>query len=199
MSSLGKAEVEELQAIAARDGTLKPASVLDAARDPASILHKHFEWDDTAAAEAHRLAQAGMLIRKARVTITPREGAPSVNVRAFVSLEADRGKEGYRTIEAVIASPALMREMLAAALHELVALKRKYSELSELTGVFAEVDRLLARTEQANTQGSMNDAVTLAISLERDNGLDRVTAAHRAAAAHKLRGDDVVEALRKAS
>lgn len=197
MSGLGKAELDELKAIAAREGTLRPASVLGVARDPGSILHKHFEWDDTAAAEAHRMAQAGMLIRKARVTITPREGGPSVNVRAFVSLEADRGKDGgYRTIEAVIASPALMREMLAAALHELAAFKRKYTDLSELTGVFVEIDRLLTQHKQASAL--MDDAVALAISLEHNSGLDRVTAAHRAAAAHKLRGDDVVEALRKA-
>lgn len=55
---------QELEAIAAKaGGHLTPIAIVDAARDRKSVLHKHFEWDDAAAAEAYRLDQARSLVR----------------------------------------------------------------------------------------------------------------------------------------
>lgn len=198
MSSLDKASVEALKVLAAPTGAIRPVDVLEAARDPDHALHKHFTWDDGEAAERYRLQQAGTLIRRARVTITPREGGPSVNVRAFVSLEADRGREGYRTVEAVIASPALKSEMLAAALAELRALRRKYADLAELAGVHVAIDQLL-NAPQAMAANALSEAVKFAVQLEQGNGLDRTTAAQRASDAFRVPANDVIEALRKAS
>lgn len=42
----------------AHGGRLEPEHVVDAARPKNSVLHKHFEWDDAAAAEAYRKDQA---------------------------------------------------------------------------------------------------------------------------------------------
>lgn len=62
------------------DGTLTRSSVLEDARDPKSPLHKFFTWDDSEAAEAHRLNQAGSLIRRVKVRIIGGE----VETRAYV-------------------------------------------------------------------------------------------------------------------
>jgi hypothetical protein len=133
-----------LEAIAARDGTLKPATVVEEARDPESPLHRHFNWDDTEAAQSYRLIQAGVLIRRIKVMVAPRDGGVPVRVRALVSLESDRGHDGYRSVEAVLGNTDLTRSMVATALGEFAALRRKYRDLAELSPLFGEIDRLLA-------------------------------------------------------
>ena len=65
--------IERIRQLEAKDGTLDPRNVLDDARDPESPLHSHFEWDDSKAAEAHRMEQARTLIRSVRLVITNTE------------------------------------------------------------------------------------------------------------------------------
>ena len=89
------------------EGLLRPADVVEAARDPESPLHSHFEWDDTEAAEKWREEQARQLIRNVRIEV----GTSSpVLVRAFVSLPVDRQNgAGYRRFEDVIDNDFLCR------------------------------------------------------------------------------------------
>lgn len=125
-------------------GTLTPGAVLARASDPASPLHRHFTWDDTEAAEKFRLIQAGMLIRRARVTILQGSGE-TTSVRAFVSLQAERANGGgSRLTESVLASEALTASMLITAKMELAAFRRKYGQLSLLSGVIAAIEALEA-------------------------------------------------------
>lgn len=143
MAKIGEAERLELERIREADPEklLKPEAVVEAARDEASPLHAHMEWDDTAAAHAHRLAQARALIRVV-VTVFPGFQAP---VRAYVSLPSERGEQGgYRRTDHVLAEQALRRELLAAARRELAAFQRKYSQLEELAQLFAEANKVLA-------------------------------------------------------
>ena len=93
------------------EGLLRPADVVEAARDPESPLHSHFEWDDTEAAEKWREEQARQLIRNVRIEV----GTSSpVLVRAFVSLPVDRQNgAGYRRFEDVIDNDFLCRQLAA--------------------------------------------------------------------------------------
>jgi hypothetical protein len=52
-------------------GRVAPEDVVEYADDPASPLHSAFEWDDTVAAQQHRLAQARSLIKAVRVRRDP--------------------------------------------------------------------------------------------------------------------------------
>jgi len=64
---------QELAQLAQAHGqALAPATVVGAASDPASVLHRYFEWDDSAAAEAYRLTQARTLIRAIQVQVVRR-------------------------------------------------------------------------------------------------------------------------------
>jgi hypothetical protein len=128
----------ELHAIAARHGNiLRPADVVEAARDTESALHACFEWDDTVAAEQHRLWQARQLIR---VVVIP---CPQVgqDMRVFVSLAEDRHKSGggYRMMVDVLADKAKRGALLAEALAELKRLQAKYGGLEELAKVWKAV------------------------------------------------------------
>jgi hypothetical protein len=91
-------------------GVLKVEDVLQEARDVGSILHKHFEWDDTEAAAQYRKQQARALIARCKITMV--ETAP-VEIRAFVSLPTDRENGGgYRLTSEVVSNEYMKAEML---------------------------------------------------------------------------------------
>ena len=68
-----RAEMKALRdAIAAcedRSGRVRPERVVEAARDPKSVLHKKFQWDIKKAAMAHWLETAQRLIREVKLEI----------------------------------------------------------------------------------------------------------------------------------
>ena len=91
-------------------GVLKVDDVLEEARREDSILHKHFEWDDTKTAANYRKEQARSLIQRCKITLV--EGEP-VSVRAFVSLPTDRESGGgYRLTSEVISNESQKEELL---------------------------------------------------------------------------------------
>ena len=93
-----------------KGGILKIEDVLEEARDESSILHKHFEWDNTAAAEQYRRQQARVLIQRCKISLVETE---PVKIRAFVSLPADRENGGgYRLTSEVVSDETLKAEML---------------------------------------------------------------------------------------
>jgi len=64
----------ELDRIRRRDGTIRPAAVVDEARPEEAPLHRAFEWRDPVAAEQWREHQASTLIRVVRVVpVAPQE------------------------------------------------------------------------------------------------------------------------------
>ena len=91
-------------------GVLKVDDVLDEAKDETSPLHKHFEWDDTAAADKYRRDQARYLIQKCKITLIENE---PVSIRAFVSLQSDRDSGGgYRLTSEVVTDERRKQELL---------------------------------------------------------------------------------------
>ena len=106
-----KEERQVLTQMARRNnGVLKVDDVLAEARDENSILHRHFEWDDSEAAEQYRRQQARALIQKCRIQLV--ETSP-VEIRAFVSLPTDREHGGgYRLTSEIMGNQYLKDEML---------------------------------------------------------------------------------------
>lgn len=91
-------------------GVLRVDDVLQEAQDESSILHKHFEWDDTEAAAQYRKHQARALIARCKITMV--ETSP-VEIRAFVSLPTDReAGGGYRLTSEVVNNEYMKAEML---------------------------------------------------------------------------------------
>ena len=90
-------------------GVLLVDDVLSEARDEDSPLHKHFEWDNTVAAEAHRRQQARVLIQRCKITIADAE---NTTVRAFLSLQSDRDSGGGYRLTSTIMSDEMMKQEL---------------------------------------------------------------------------------------
>jgi hypothetical protein len=85
-----------LRALEEPGGRLTAERVLEAARNPSSVLHERFDWDDPHAAEAHRLDQARELIRTCRITVIT---TPPVVITAYVrDATREPGEQGYRSI-----------------------------------------------------------------------------------------------------
>lgn len=134
--------VAELRRIAdEHEGELRPTDVVKEAESPESPLHEHFEWDDSLAAQNHRLEQARKLIRVVVEVIGP---ARTMRTRVFVSLTPDRQKEdgGYRLVHAVLQNPTYRAQLLADALQEMQRFEKKYQDLTELAEVFIAMRRV---------------------------------------------------------
>lgn len=106
-----KEEKKLLTKMALRNGgVLKVDDVLAEAKDENSILHKHFEWDDSTAAEKYRRDQARALIQRCKITLV--ETNP-IEIRAFVSLPTDRETGGgYRLTSEVVGDEYMKAELL---------------------------------------------------------------------------------------
>lgn len=129
----------------AHGGLLPPGVVVEAARDPSSPLHNEFEWDDDAAAEQYRLAQAGMLIRRVRLSIVkvnPKTKKLTATLtRQFQSRPSQRHSEGgYETVQDILADEEKRAELLDQVLREMRAYRKRYSELVELQAIWSAID-----------------------------------------------------------
>ncbi len=141
----------ELEEIYFQNGDVTAKAVLEKARHVDTALYEAFErqglWDDKKAAEAARLIFAQRLMRTYIITDMDENCTP---VRALVSLLPDRlpgGNVGsYRHIRDIRDSAELSENLLATALMELRAFKRKYGMLQQLVNVWDAIDAMAPET-----------------------------------------------------
>lgn len=124
-------------------GTLRPESVVQAAQEPDSALHRYFEWNDTEAARKYRLHQADYLIRA--VVVCPEEDErPFEPVRAFVCIEESPGAARVFThVCEAMRDDSLRQQVLERARSELAAWRRRYAHLAEFAAIFDAIDALV--------------------------------------------------------
>lgn len=124
--------------------TVKPSDVVELARDENTALHDLFTWDDSIAAEKYREHEAGCIIRN--IVVVEKDDSDDNNdgvitVRAIMSTN-ERTKE-YTTVQRVVTNKDSYSKLLAAALAELNAFKKKYKTLSEdLEVVFSAIEQI---------------------------------------------------------
>lgn len=138
----------ELESIERREGELTPANVLDRARSANSSLHDHFEWDDSKAAEQHRLGQAGELIRSITIDVSRSNVEPPKTTRAFVSVER-QGERAYVGVQTAMSDAELRRQVLERAWAELRAFRERYADLKELSKIFEAMDGHTSKNDVA--------------------------------------------------
>lgn len=73
--------LKELRWIQENNGEITPALVVEAARDTESVLHHHFEWNNTKAADKWRVRQASQILGAIEVKII-KEGKP-IRMQAY--------------------------------------------------------------------------------------------------------------------
>lgn len=130
-------------------GTLTPEAVLADARSNNSPIHSAFEWDDSAAAEKHRLWQARYLLAclTVNVTIQKQEERP---VRAFVHVtRTPEAVRQYVPVAAAMADADMRKQVLERAWNDLLSWRQKYADLKELASIFEAVDRAKSKKDAA--------------------------------------------------
>lgn len=137
---------QELESVRKRrGGVLRPADVVDFAKDASTALHKCFEWDDEKAGHEYRLEQARRLIRC--VVEVVKESIPPI--RAYVSLYSDRpGGDSYRRLDDVMRRATLRDELLATALREAQSWRERYERFSELAPIVNAIDKVANRSRR---------------------------------------------------
>ncbi len=121
-------------------GELTPEVVLDDAKHDNSPLHSFFEWDDTAAAQEHRLKQARGLIR-AVVAVYVQDDKPAVRQRAYVHI-AEKSAPHYREASHAMSVAKTRQIVLRQAMAELQAWKKRYKDLNEFAALVAIIDTI---------------------------------------------------------
>lgn len=115
----------ELERIDQEYGEIQPSVVVSEAKPKRSVLHPVFEWDDTKAAEQHRLWQARHLVRSVQIVVSDGEPIP-----AFYHVEIEDGGGAYRTASVVMQDPNLFASAISQ-LRSKLAMAVKAVELAE--------------------------------------------------------------------
>lgn len=143
-----KQERELLTKMARRNGgVLMVDDVLKEAQDEGSILHKHFVWDDSEAADLYRKQQARALIQRCKIQMVETE---PVEIRAFVSLPSDRTEGGgYRLTTEVFGDEYMKSELLRDIRLTIARWTKKLHLLDKpLSELLTEVERRVQAEER---------------------------------------------------
>jgi hypothetical protein len=188
--------VAELTRVHKSDGDLSPERVVSLAKNQHSALHRYFEWDNDKAAHQHRLTQARSLIREARVHIVPRTEPRERKIAVSVPANQERTLVMPPVrLGTAMSDIEVEGQLYKSAIAELAAWKKRYGRITALQAVHYEIDRLLAGpAPRSNVQMAAKFVRVL-----EDKGLDRRTAAERAASRFGVTTYDVLEQVRAAS
>lgn len=142
---------ERIEQISGR-GPATPRVVLDDAREPSSPLHSAFEWDNSVAAEAHRLHQARMLLGDLviNVIVVSDGHQVPVPVRAFHVATTTMGGDGYYSLERVQSSEEIHEQVVAHALEEAEEWAQRYALYMELGPVRDAIRKVKSKHAKGN-------------------------------------------------
>lgn len=135
-----------LETMAEQYGQLTPKLVVEESRPVDAPLHPVFEWDNLVAGELYREQQARHLMRSIKVVMdNGDERHCFVNVAQESADEPDIDPvRVYMPLSRAMLDEQLRKQVLATALAELRAFRKKYAELKELAKVFESIAQLEA-------------------------------------------------------
>lgn len=146
---------QELEKLRKRDGFLIPAEVVKKAQAKRNPMHNEFTWDDSMAAEQHRLDQARLMIRTIEVV---HKEAPHIQSRAYHVItrpasNGDNSRKVYQSIEEILADPIARDELLSQAIRDALSFRKRYHALSELAKVFHVMDAFVENADKLLENG----------------------------------------------
>ncbi len=109
------------------------SDILQDARSSTTPYHDYFDWDDSSAAEKHRLDQARQLIASiVEIKIIHEEEVP---MRVFVNVVDEQGQRAYIQTDYAMVRPRLANQVISQALREVKTWSNKYKEYKELARI----------------------------------------------------------------
>lgn len=136
---------KELRKLERKHSVITPQVVVEAARDPVSPLHQHFEWNTAKAAEKYRIWQARFLI--CSVYMVDEDSKCQEPIRAFVNISPDEDDDfiadrGYVATGTLNGRQSYQMQVLDYAKSLLLHWRKKFGAYREFFGVVEEIDRL---------------------------------------------------------
>ena len=135
---------KEFERIEKEHGEITSELVLKDAEPENSPMHGLFEWDDAVAGHKYRLQQATQIIISLAKEVE--EDPKPKPVRAYYNVSNER-KGSFVNVKTAFENPDTRDIILKRALRELESFKEKYQNLSELAGVFKQIDKLIESEE----------------------------------------------------
>lgn len=130
----------ELDRILNENGSLTPEIVLGESRSKKALFHGYFTWDDSIAANEHRLHQARNLISSVQVI----EDENSKPVQAFINItisdDDGQPERVYLPAKEVSSNLQLREQHLTHLKNRLKNMRIEYAAFSELANVWSAVD-----------------------------------------------------------
>lgn len=123
-----------------QEGFLTAEEILKDAHKKRSPIHPYFEWNDTDAAREYRLSQARYLMRA--IVVVREEGVEAEPHRAFVVVSSEGKSDRYTSTRDALSDEDMRNQLLERARNEMLAWRRRYSELVELAEVFQAIDKI---------------------------------------------------------
>lgn len=140
-------------------GSLTARQIVDDAKHPGAPTHDVFEWNDSLAAEAHRLHQARMLMSAVVTVSESSTGETEIQRRVFVSIESEEGASHYETLAHVLSDSEKRAQFLAKALSEFEAWQSRYEMYEELAAIFSAAETVKEELSEPDSRSpSVTDA-----------------------------------------
>lgn len=137
---------DALEVIRHQNNGLTDDAVVAAAKPQEHTLHKWFEWDDSVAAVEYRRDQAKNLLRSIEVTYEER---PEIKTRVYEvehkSRRCDEERTVYTTTEEILQNPEARDRLIAEAIRQAMAFRRRFKAIHELDAVMNEIDRAVEK------------------------------------------------------
>lgn len=138
-------------------GKCTDADIVQAARSQRNVLHGLFTWDDSEAAEQYRRHQARTLLRSLRVVYVESEGKESNRAYEVVEKKRQTAKQPERTLysthEDAVKDPVARGALLADAIRQLMAWRRRFAHLNELDRILLAIDAEIEELTSVPGQG----------------------------------------------
>lgn len=123
----------------------RPSTIVEHAKSARSPVHAYFwKMNDRALAAEHRLLLARLMLASLSIDVVVYVRKEPQTIQAQAIMHSSRGGD-YDYVEAAMSDPPKRQFILAQALAELTATKRRYAHLSELAVIFSAVDRVTKR------------------------------------------------------
>lgn len=145
------AALERIRKRTGNEGT-QAAELVEEASNPSSPLHPCFEWNDSAAAAAHRVNQARALVRNVVVVEYRSPAQPPKVVQAYASVPNADGVKRYTAMSAILDDEEKKWAMLTEARTQLLGWCRRYEALAELAGLADAVKQAVAAFDSAHRE-----------------------------------------------
>jgi len=131
--------------------TITPEDVIEKAREESTELHKGFEWDDEAAAQALGLPQARMILNSL-VLVVERQDLPpddaGMEIRVYENVRLENSERVYMPTKTALKTPDLREQVMGRLVADIEQAERTAENYEYLIGNLTSVKENLKKAKE---------------------------------------------------